>query len=152
MRYVDDAIRRLGSVLPRPVRPSALVGVLVLLAVAGSVACGGPEPMDLNALVVRDSLYVVPGSGVPYTGPVFRDFPDGTGRLQLEGSLREGEWHGEIRIYHPNGRIRYMGSFDMGSMCGPWTENADSTRNESVYEDLVDEIESLGMYPPCPET
>jgi hypothetical protein len=123
----------------------------MLLGVAGGVACGGPEPMDLNALVVRDSLYVEPESGVPYTGPVFRDFPDAEG-VQIEGALREGEWDGEIRVYHPNGRIRYMGSFDMGSMCGPWTENADSARNESVYEDLVDEIESLGMYPPCPKT
>lgn len=145
MRHVDFAIRSLRSAVLRPVR------ALVPVAIAGAVACGGPEPVDLNALVIRDSLYVEPESGVPYTGPVFRDFPDAEGP-QLEGALREGEWHGEIRVYHPNGRIRYMGSFDMGSMCGPWTENSDSTLNESVYEDLLDEIESLGMYPPCPES
>lgn len=115
-------------------------------------ACVDVEPMDLNGLVVRDSVYVTPETGVPYTGPVFREFPDGAEGLQIEGALSDGEWDGEIRVYHPNGRIRYIGSFDRGRMCGPWTENADSTGNESVYEDLLDEIEGLGMYPPCSET
>ena len=117
------------------------------------VGCAGAEPRDLASLVVVDSVYVVPESGLPYTGPVFRPFPGAAEgeRLQLEGFLRDGTWDGELRIYHPNGRIRYMGSFDAGSRCGPWTENADSTSNESIYETLVDEIESLGVYPPCPE-
>lgn len=145
MLPLESVVRLLRSSVLR------LVRVVTFVAVAGVVSCGGPEPVDLDVLVIRDSLYVEPGSGMPYTGPVFRDFPDGGEGPQLEGALREGEWHGEIRVYHPNGRIRYLGSFDMGSMCGPWTENADSTAGQSVYEELLDEIESLGMYPPCPE-
>lgn len=127
---------------------------LTLLAIAlATLACGSPEPRDLTTLIVVDSLYVEPATGEPFTGPVYRGFPDAPddGRLQLEGGLVEGAWDGEFVVYHPNGRVRYMGSFAAGGRCGPWTENADSTRNESVYEDLVDEIESLGVYPPCPE-
>lgn len=100
---------------------------------------------------MRDSIYTEGGTGLPYTGPVFRDFPDAPGEVQLEGRLADGVWDGEMTIYHPNGAIRYMGSFHLGSRCGPWTENADSVRNQSIYEELVDDIESLGVYPPCPE-
>lgn len=115
------------------------------------VACVDALPRDLSTLVVRDSLYVDSASGEPHTGPVYRAFADDPEENQIVGSLLDGTWQGEFRVYHPNGRIRYMGSFDAGSRCGPWTENADSTRNESVYEALVDEIASLGVYPPCPD-
>ena len=106
---------------------------------------------DLSTLAVMDSVYVDPGSGEPFSGPVHRTFEGAPGRNELEGRLRDGTWDGELRIFHPNGRIRYMGSFHEGSRCGPWTENVDSARGRSVYDALTDEIESLGMYPPCPE-
>lgn len=120
-----------------------------VLSAAG--ACGGDDrPRDLSTLVVVDSLYVDPGSGEPFSGPVYRPFPSEPDRIQIEGRLQEGTWDGEFRVFHGNGRIRYMGSFDAGSRCGAWTENIDSTRSGSVYEALLDEIESLGVYPPCP--
>ncbi|MDX1495095.1 MAG: hypothetical protein R3253_13585 [Longimicrobiales bacterium] len=134
----------------RDSRVSALRGLLLVLGLF-LWGCGGAEPRDLTTLAVVDSLYVAPEMGEPFTGPVYRDFADQPGMRQLEGALEEGVWHGELRVYHPNGRVRYMGSFHRGDRCGPWTENADSTRNQSIYEDLVDEIESLGIYPPCPE-
>lgn len=126
--------------------------VLLLVGCATLFGCTTePPPRDLSTLAVRDSLYVEPETDVLYTGPVFRLFTDGPGEVQLEGRLRDGTWDGEMRVYHPNGAIRYLGSFHEGSRCGPWTENADSVRNQSIYEELVDEIESLGVYPPCPE-
>ena len=122
------------------------------MVVAFVVACGGdPPPRDLTTLVVRDSVYVEPATQARYTGPVYRHFADTPEEVQLEGRLSDGAWDGEMRVYHRNGTVRYMGSFHDGSRCGPWTENADSVRNQSIYEELVDEIESLGMYPPCPE-
>ncbi len=128
-------------------RRAALVSFVALF-----VACSGePPPRDLSTLVVRDSLYVLPETDELYTGPVYRDFDGAPGQVQLEGRLADGTWDGEMLVYHPNGAIRYMGSFHEGSRCGPWTENADSVRNQSIYEELVDEIESLGVYPPCPE-
>ncbi|MBT8487653.1 MAG: hypothetical protein HKN72_11455 [Gemmatimonadetes bacterium] len=117
-----------------------------------SLGCGGdPPPRDLDTLAVRDSLYVEPETESLYNGPVYRDFADAPGEIQLAGRLSEGTWDGEMLVYHRNGAIRYMGSFHEGSRCGPWTENADSVRNQSIYQELVDEIESLGVYPPCPE-
>jgi hypothetical protein len=111
-------------------------------------ACG-PAPKDLAELDIRDSVYVDPGSQEPYSGPVFRGFPDGPDGVQLEGHLLQGEWEGEIMVYHPNGRIRYMGSFRNGERCGPWTENADSVPLGDIYEAVVREVETLGLYPPC---
>ena len=128
------------------------VRIALLLVVAFAVACGGDlPPRDLSTLVVHDSVYVEPETQTPYTGPVYRHFAGAPGEVQLEGRLSDGAWDGEMLVYHRNGAVRYMGSFHDGSRCGPWTENADSVRNQSIYEELVDEIESLGMYPPCPE-
>lgn len=125
--------------------------MVLATTLAGLVACGRPEPRDLSTLAVRDSLYVDPGSGVPFTGPVYRPFAGDPDRVQVAGVLLDGAWDGEFRVFHVNGRVRYMGSFDAGSRCGAWTENADSLENVTVYEALLDEIESLGIYPPCPE-
>lgn len=99
--------------------------------------------------MVVDSLYVDPGTGLPYTGPVVRYFDDAAETVQIRGALRDGTWDGELVVYHANGRVRYMGSFENGDRCGPWVENADSTPTLNVYEDLVREVESMGLYPPC---
>ena len=126
--------------------------LLVLTATASLTmsGCSDPSPRDLSTLVVVDSLYVDPASGAPFTGSVYRRFEEAPEKTQVEGNLSAGTWNGEFRVYHPNGRIRYMGSFHAGDRCGAWTENADSVPRPSVYEEIVDEIESLGVYPPCP--
>jgi len=121
---------------------------LATLLFAFAASCGGEPPRDLEELSVVDSLYV-DAMGSPYTGPVFRSFPDSVLQVQIEGSLRDGLWEGELVVYHANGRVRYMGSFTSGERCGPWTENADSVAVESVYEQLIQEVESMGLYPPC---
>ena len=69
--------------------------------------------------------------------------------LPLLGCSDGKDWDGELVVYHPNGRVRYMGSFTGGDRCGPWIENADSVPTENAYEDLVREVESMGLYPPC---
>lgn len=121
---------------------------LTTLLLASAASCGGTPPRDLGELSVVDSIYV-DAMGSPYTGPVFRSSPDPVHRVQIEGSLRDGLWEGELVVYHANGRVRYMGSFAAGERCGPWTENADSVAVESVYDQLVREVESMGLYPPC---
>jgi len=124
------------------------------------------EPRDLAQLMVTDSLYVDPATGAPFSGPVVSYIDPGDRSaggeagdvpgqevkrrwVQIEGTLREGVWDGELVVYHPNGRVRYMGSFARGERCGPWVENADSTPTLSTYEELVREVESMGLYPPC---
>ena len=118
-------------------------------ALALAAACADARARPLDELIVRDSLYVDPASGEPFNGRVVRRFEEDSSRVQIEGRLREGVWDGEMIVYHPNGRVRYMGSFAGGERCGPWVENADSVPTESIYEDLVREVESMGLYPPC---
>lgn len=119
----------------------------------GLAACEGPPPRDLAELVVRDSLYVDPTTDDPFSGPVVRTFASDPDRVEIEGALLDGAWEGELRVYHPNGRIRYMGSFRAGERCGPWTENADSTPVGTALDALIREVETIGLYPPCdPDT
>jgi hypothetical protein len=70
-------------------------------------------------------------------------------RTQIEGEMLDGVWHGDFRVYHLDGRIRYEGRLEHGVQCGAWTENTDPRPPSSIYEELVSEIESLGLYPPC---
>lgn len=90
-----------------------------------------------------------PETGEAFSGPVFRAFESDSGRVEVEGALLDGAWEGELTVYHPNGRVRYMGSFRGGERCGPWTENADSTPVGSALDALVREVETMGLYPPC---
>ena len=87
---------------------------------------------------------------VPYTGRVFRMFETDPDKRQLQGALVDGVWQGEFVVYHGNGRMRYSGSFANGERCGPWLENRDAEPPEDIYEELVQEIESMGLYPECP--
>jgi hypothetical protein len=113
------------------------------------VGCVGPAPRDLVDLISEDSTYVDPGTGLPYSGPVSSAFSSDPRKVEIEGELLNGEWDGELTVYHLNGRVRYMGSFVAGERCGPWTENADSVAPVNVYAELFSEIESMGIYPPC---
>ena len=81
---------------------------------------------------------------------MFRRFADDTTKVQIEGELLEGTWHGELLVYHESGRIRYMGSFDRGDRCGPWTENTLDRDPVNLYDQLLSEVETMGLYPPCP--
>jgi hypothetical protein len=131
-------------------RTSRIAGTL--LAAATLLACGElTPPVPLEGLVLQDSVYLDAETLLPYTGRVVKSFPDDTRRVQLSGELMDGTWNGEIVVYHENGRIRYQGWLDNGEKCGAWIENRDSTPPVDVFAELKQEIESLGLYPPCPD-
>ena len=114
------------------------------------VGCAPDAARDLRELVVKDSTYYEREAMQPYSGRVFRPFPGDPARVEIEGVLLDGTWHGELLVYHPSGRIRYQGSFAYGEKCGPWTEDSDDRPALNVYDELLSEIETLGIYPPCP--
>jgi len=131
----------------QPSRPGCLSATLLLLL----GGCVGTRTADLDDLVLRDSTYLVAESLEPYTGRVVRHFASDAEKVQLEGTLRDGIWEGELTVYHESGRIRYQGRLSAGSPCGAWVENRDDEASGSVYQELKREIESMGLYPPCPE-
>ncbi len=116
-----------------------------------SLACGSIPARDLDSLVLQDSTYLEPETLEPFSGDVFKTFRDRPEDMQLTGSLVDGTWNGELTVYHSTGRIRYQGRLVEGTQCGAWIENREAAVPESVYEELTQEIESLGLYPPCPE-
>jgi len=132
-----------------PIRPHALgtVGLLVPLL----LGCQGAAPRDLQALVVADSSYLDPETGEPHSGPVFRSFPSDPDRRQLEGRLEGGTWEGELTVYHETGRIRYQGEMANGVQCGGWIQIEEDTPPEDPWEAIKEELESIVMYPACPD-
>jgi hypothetical protein len=115
------------------------------------MGCGElAPPVPLERLVLQDSVYLDAETLLPYTGRVVKAFANDADRVQLRGELVEGAWNGEIVVYHENGRIRYQGWLDDGEKCGAWIENRDPTAPADVFAELKQEIESLGLYPPCP--
>lgn len=128
------------------------VTLLLLMFISLAGACAGPggSSRDLRELVVQDSTYLTPETMLPYTGPVFRAFPGDSSRVEIEGALVDGAWHGDFTVYHPSGRIRYLGSFAEGERCGPWTEAALDIEPVNLYAQLLSDIESMAIYPPCP--
>lgn len=130
-------------------RARALWGAVALMALGLLAACTAAPELRLEDLTLRDSTYLHPETLEPFTGDVVKFFDDDSTTVQLRGSLRDGTWHGELIVYHPNGRIRYMGSFAGGQRCGVWTENADPDPPGSVFQQLKQEIEAMGLYPPC---
>ena len=121
---------------------------LALFAAACGTVVGST---DLATLVQQDSTYVAPDTHEPFTGRVYRRFPDEPGRNELEGVLKDGVWDGELTVYHPSGRIRYQGELHRGAPCGVWVENREDEPPGSLYQELKQEIESMGVYDPCPE-
>ena len=125
---------------------------LTVLLVLSSLACGSPPARDLDSLMLQDSTYLEPETLEPFSGDVFKTFSDRPEDMQLTGSLRDGAWNGELTVFHATGRIRYQGRLVDGTQCGAWIENRESAVPESIYEQLTQEIESLGLYPPCPDS
>jgi hypothetical protein len=100
--------------------------------------------------VAGDGTYFAPETMTPHSGPVFRPFPGDTARAEVRGTLLDGVWHGDFAVYHPSGRLRYAGSFSRGEKCGAWTENLADREPGNVYDELLSETETLGLYPVCP--
>ena len=109
------------------------------------------QVVPLDELVLQDSIYMDAETLEPFTGRVERVFEDDPREVQLRGDLVNGMCNGYIIVYHENGRIRYMGSLADGEKCGEWIENRDSDPPSDILAELKQEIESLGIYEPCPE-
>lgn len=133
-----------ASAIPHRGWPAALV----LLALAG---CQAPS-RELTELVVQDSTYLDPETMLPFSGRVFRNFAGEDGGPQLEASMRDGTWEGELTVFHETGRIRYQGEMSGGARCDAWVENENPTEPESVYEAIKEDLESLVIYPECAES
>lgn len=128
---------------------AAAVAVLALALIAVA-SCSKPPSRPLTELVVRDSTYFDPATGLPFSGRVFHDFGGEEGGRQLEAAMRDGTWEGELTVYHPTGRIRYEGEMSGGARCGVWVENENPVEPESAYQAIREDLESLVVYPECP--
>ena len=114
------------------------------------VGCGDAPPRALSELVVRDSTYFDPLTIEPYSGPVFAYFPEGQEAIQMEGTLRDGTWNGELTVYHRSGRVRYQGEMADGAQCGGWLEQEDDSEPADAYDAIRRELNALVIYGDCP--
>ena len=89
--------------------------ILSLIVLVLMVGCG-PETRDLRTLREVDGLYMNPGDGQPYSGPVF-SMEEGKRRT---GSLRDGLWDGPLEEYYENGQLREKMTWKDGEFDGPF--------------------------------
>lgn len=123
------------------------LGVLMLGA-----SCRAVGTTDLGTLVRRDSSYLDPSTLKPFSGKVVRHFSDAPEKVQIEGTLRDGIWEGELTVYHKSGRIRYQGRMSKGAPCGAWLDNRVDASAGSMFDELKRDLQSMGVYPPCPDS
>lgn len=133
-----------------PLRLTRCAGLSACLLTSALCACAPTPTRDLEELIIQDSTYLDPVSMAPYSGRVVRHFPGEDSVLQLEASLRNGTWEGELTVYHESGRVRYQGEMSGGARCGGWIENENPAEPETVYQAITEDLESLVIYPECP--
>ena len=114
--------------------------------------CVGSPERDIEELVLRDSIYLDGETLELFNGRVFKFFADRPSAVQLRDTLTDGRWNGELTLYYPSGRIRYQGELFDGARYGGWIENRGEAAPEDACDQLLQEIESLAMYPVCPES
>jgi hypothetical protein len=131
-------------------KPVSRVWALLLLGVLIS-GCARPAS-DIERLVLRDSMYFEQETLEPFTGRVYKSFAEDPSALQLSGTLKDGLWNGELTVYYSNGRVRYQGDLTDGERCGTWLENRDEDQPGDLLAQVMEEIESLAMYPSCPDS
>ena len=95
--------------------------ILSLIVLVLMVGCG-PETRDLRTLREVDGLYMNPGDGQPYSGPVF-SMEEGKRRT---GSLRDGLWDGPLEEYYENGQLREKMTWKDGELCGELIEDGET--------------------------
>ena len=59
---------------------------------------------------------------------------------------------GELTVYYPSGRMRYQGELVDGEHCGAWLEDRGENPPADLPTEVMEEIESLAMYPECPDS
>ena len=80
--------------------------------------------LTMDDLVVREGLYYEKFTNVPFTGEI----DEGSERGHFEKGQRDGEWIG----YHPNGQLRYQGTWINGRQDGHWKSYFEDGRKGSI--------------------
>lgn len=133
----------------RPVGVGRRLAGSLLLSVFVFVGCGPGSVQNLDELMVRDSTYLDPVTLEPFSGRVVRYFLHDPALVEVEGRLEDGTWTGELTVYHPSGRIRDQGRLVDGVKCGAWVEDRPDRAVGGIYDEVVQEVESLSIYPDC---
>ena len=129
-------------------RQLGIAAFLLTIAACHRIALGST---DLDSLVRTDSSYLTPETMKPFSGHVVRRFADDRHRVQIDGTLKNGMWEGELTVYYKSGRIRYQGEMSRGAPCGVWIDNRPDGDKGNALLELNRDIQSLGVYPSCPD-
>ena len=96
------------------IRTTLLTLALILGA---SLALSAQSVTDLDRLVRRGGLYLDPGTGEPFSGPVEARWENDV--VRERGTLERGQWVGLHEWFHLNGRISGRETFRDGVLEGP---------------------------------
>ena len=110
--------------------------LLFALAVI-AVGCTEPIPRNVDELVQQGDTYLDRETMRGYTGPIFEFFPDDTTRIRSTGTLKDGEWNGQISEYFENGQLMEKGTLVDGVAQGPYASYHENGQLEekTTFED-----------------
>jgi len=104
---------------------------LLLLLLLILIGCSEPEPTDIETLNFRNDKYFLKNSDKPFSGEVFKSYPNG--QYELYGSLKNGVPHGLIKSYFDNGQLEKEETFKDGMKMDP-TNPTTKTDNSKMKE------------------
>ena len=126
---------------------------LFLIIVTLPLLLGGCKKkiiFDNVTLEIRDSIYVDPETGTPYSGKVVSTRPDEEGRSKgMEGFLKNGKWHGKSIYYYNDGvwlngvtKIETVNNNGIRIEETSWYQNGKKA-GETKYEKGIQKIKTL---------
>ena len=103
-----------------------------------AAGCAEPIPRNLADLVQQGEVYLDRETMRPYSGPVFRFFPNDTTRVQLSGNLKDGKLDGPYERYHENGQLQEKATYAAGEYDGPYERYYENgqLRTKATYKDV----------------
>ena len=105
-----------------------LVTFILLLSGCGKV-------VDQELLQERNGVSFMPNETAPFTGRAQLHFVNG--QLKAEGTYKDGQMNGLIRVWHENGQLEFDVAFKDGQMNGlirTWHENG-QLESEATFKD-----------------
>jgi antitoxin component YwqK of YwqJK toxin-antitoxin module len=130
--------------IPRKVHRILPVGARLLSTKVGIIKDQKLEGVSDQETERRGGTYYLKGAETPYSGRIFALHSNGN--REMEGTLKDGKWHGKTVLCYESGQKRIEENWNNGEAHGPWVEwheNGSKKKEGTIKKGKEDGIELL---------